>query len=275
VSSVLILHSLLLARQNLHLFSRFQVPIQLSVSFAVRSHISNRLCASKRCRFRSKCQRAAEKCLSLARRSRGGCELSQCPRPAQTAMIFLSSRRHEVIPLLQHREHPFQSKSIDQPICLRGTINCLKSALGTLIFECSNRLLQSKGIVPISSLTTKRPKCQMPSATTGPIPSPSSATNYASSAKAGPATATPANGRTSSPSSTPAHTSTRPGRGRTHHLDFIEASKRGIGQGAFITHRVHGSTTEINAEGTRAGDEDEGYYYAEVCRTTLRGSGDV
>ena len=40
--------------------------------------------------------------------------------------------------------------------------------------------------------------------------------------------------------------------GRTHHLDFIKASKAGMDKGAFIMHRVHGSTTDINPEGTRA-----------------------
>ena len=40
--------------------------------------------------------------------------------------------------------------------------------------------------------------------------------------------------------------------GRTHHLDFIEASKAGMDNGAFIMHRVHGSTTDISPEGTRA-----------------------
>ena len=40
--------------------------------------------------------------------------------------------------------------------------------------------------------------------------------------------------------------------GRTHHLDFIAASKRGMDNGAFIMHRVHGSTTDVSPEGTRA-----------------------
>lgn len=40
--------------------------------------------------------------------------------------------------------------------------------------------------------------------------------------------------------------------GRTHHLDFIKASKAGMDKGAFIMHRVHGSTTDINPEATRA-----------------------
>lgn len=41
--------------------------------------------------------------------------------------------------------------------------------------------------------------------------------------------------------------------GRTHHHDFIEASKEGMDKGAFIMHRVHGSTTDIDpVEGTRA-----------------------
>jgi hypothetical protein len=40
--------------------------------------------------------------------------------------------------------------------------------------------------------------------------------------------------------------------GRTHHKDFVEVSKAGMDKGAFIMHRVHGSTTDINPEGTRA-----------------------
>jgi hypothetical protein len=40
--------------------------------------------------------------------------------------------------------------------------------------------------------------------------------------------------------------------GRTHHLDFIEASKAGMDKGAFIMHRVHGSSTDIAPDGIRA-----------------------
>ncbi|KIW04198.1 pep2-like protein [Verruconis gallopava] len=40
--------------------------------------------------------------------------------------------------------------------------------------------------------------------------------------------------------------------GRVHFHDFIEASKAGIDKGAFIMHRCHGLTTDINPEGTRA-----------------------
>ncbi|KAL1849490.1 hypothetical protein Plec18170_007397 [Paecilomyces lecythidis] len=40
--------------------------------------------------------------------------------------------------------------------------------------------------------------------------------------------------------------------GRVHHADFITASKAGMDKGAFIMHRCHGSSTEINPEGTRA-----------------------
>ncbi|KAF2499976.1 putative pathogenesis associated protein Pep2 [Lophium mytilinum] len=40
--------------------------------------------------------------------------------------------------------------------------------------------------------------------------------------------------------------------GRTHHLDFIAASKAGMDKGAFIMHRCHGSSTDINTEATRA-----------------------
>ncbi|EXJ75951.1 pep2-like protein [Cladophialophora psammophila CBS 110553] len=40
--------------------------------------------------------------------------------------------------------------------------------------------------------------------------------------------------------------------GRTHHLDFIEASQAGMDKGAFIMHRCHGITTDINREATRA-----------------------
>ena len=40
--------------------------------------------------------------------------------------------------------------------------------------------------------------------------------------------------------------------GRTHYLKFIEGSKAGMDKGAFIMHRIHGSTTDINPEATRA-----------------------
>jgi hypothetical protein len=40
--------------------------------------------------------------------------------------------------------------------------------------------------------------------------------------------------------------------GRTHHLDFIAASKAGMDRGAFIMHRIHGSTTDISLDGLRA-----------------------
>jgi hypothetical protein len=40
--------------------------------------------------------------------------------------------------------------------------------------------------------------------------------------------------------------------GRTHHLDFINASKKGMDAGAFIMHRCHGSSTDINTTATRA-----------------------
>src|SRR6266536_1825410 len=40
--------------------------------------------------------------------------------------------------------------------------------------------------------------------------------------------------------------------GRTHHTDFIKFSKIGMDKGAFIMHRIHGSTTDINLEATRA-----------------------
>ncbi|KIW30158.1 uncharacterized protein PV07_05924 [Cladophialophora immunda] len=40
--------------------------------------------------------------------------------------------------------------------------------------------------------------------------------------------------------------------GRTHYLDFIKASQAGMDKGAFIMHRCHGSTTDINREATRA-----------------------
>lgn len=40
--------------------------------------------------------------------------------------------------------------------------------------------------------------------------------------------------------------------GRTHYLDFIKASQAGMDKGAFIMHRCHGSTTDINVEATRA-----------------------
>ncbi|KAH8812450.1 hypothetical protein F5884DRAFT_310112 [Xylogone sp. PMI_703] len=40
--------------------------------------------------------------------------------------------------------------------------------------------------------------------------------------------------------------------GRTHFRDFIAASQRGMDNGAWIMHRVHGSTTDINLSATRA-----------------------
>ncbi|CAI6039166.1 unnamed protein product [Clonostachys chloroleuca] len=40
--------------------------------------------------------------------------------------------------------------------------------------------------------------------------------------------------------------------GRCHHLDFITASKAGMDNGAFIMHRCHGASTDINPEATRA-----------------------
>ncbi|KAH6699706.1 pathogenesis associated protein [Leptodontidium sp. 2 PMI_412] len=40
--------------------------------------------------------------------------------------------------------------------------------------------------------------------------------------------------------------------GRTHYAKFIEGSKAGMDKGAFIMHRIHGSTTDINPEATRA-----------------------
>lgn len=40
--------------------------------------------------------------------------------------------------------------------------------------------------------------------------------------------------------------------GRTHHLDFIAASKKGMNAGAFIMHRCHGISTDIDPIGTRA-----------------------
>lgn len=40
--------------------------------------------------------------------------------------------------------------------------------------------------------------------------------------------------------------------GRTHHLDFIKGSKAGMDKGAFIMHRIHGSTTDISPDGLRA-----------------------
>ncbi|PGG95958.1 hypothetical protein GX51_08061 [Blastomyces parvus] len=40
--------------------------------------------------------------------------------------------------------------------------------------------------------------------------------------------------------------------GRIHHLDFIKASQDGMDAGAFIMHRVHGCTTDINPSATRA-----------------------
>lgn len=40
--------------------------------------------------------------------------------------------------------------------------------------------------------------------------------------------------------------------GRTHHKDFIAASQAGMDKGAFIMHRVHGSTTDIAPDAVRA-----------------------
>lgn len=40
--------------------------------------------------------------------------------------------------------------------------------------------------------------------------------------------------------------------GRTHHKDFIKASQAGMDKGAFIMHRCHGISTDINSAGTRA-----------------------
>jgi hypothetical protein len=40
--------------------------------------------------------------------------------------------------------------------------------------------------------------------------------------------------------------------GRTHHRDFIAASQKGMDHGAFIMHRCHGISTDINVEATRA-----------------------
>ncbi|KAJ9628658.1 hypothetical protein H2203_002560 [Taxawa tesnikishii (nom. ined.)] len=40
--------------------------------------------------------------------------------------------------------------------------------------------------------------------------------------------------------------------GRTHHKDFIKVSQAGMDKGAFIMHRVHGSSTDINTDGTLA-----------------------
>ncbi|KKZ65553.1 pep2-like protein [[Emmonsia] crescens] len=40
--------------------------------------------------------------------------------------------------------------------------------------------------------------------------------------------------------------------GRVTYLDFIKASQDGMDQGVFIMHRVHGCTTDINPEATRA-----------------------
>lgn len=40
--------------------------------------------------------------------------------------------------------------------------------------------------------------------------------------------------------------------GRTFYEDFIRASQRGMDAGAFIMHRVHGSTTDITPDATRA-----------------------
>jgi hypothetical protein len=40
--------------------------------------------------------------------------------------------------------------------------------------------------------------------------------------------------------------------GKTHYADFLEMSKKGMDRGAFIHHRIHGSTTDINTDATRA-----------------------
>src|ERR1700710_1052999 len=40
--------------------------------------------------------------------------------------------------------------------------------------------------------------------------------------------------------------------GRVHYRDFIAGSKAGMDKGAFIMHRCHGTTTDINREGMRA-----------------------
>ncbi|KAL9107209.1 MAG: hypothetical protein Q9227_007833 [Pyrenula ochraceoflavens] len=40
--------------------------------------------------------------------------------------------------------------------------------------------------------------------------------------------------------------------GRIHYLDFIAKSQAGMDAGAFIMHRCHGSTTDINPSGKRA-----------------------
>lgn len=40
--------------------------------------------------------------------------------------------------------------------------------------------------------------------------------------------------------------------GKTHHLDFFEASKAGMDKGAFIMHRIHGSSTDITPDAQRA-----------------------
>ncbi|KAF2148485.1 hypothetical protein K461DRAFT_329991 [Myriangium duriaei CBS 260.36] len=40
--------------------------------------------------------------------------------------------------------------------------------------------------------------------------------------------------------------------GRTAYQDFIKASQRGMDDGVFIMHRIHGSTTDINLDATRA-----------------------
>ena len=40
--------------------------------------------------------------------------------------------------------------------------------------------------------------------------------------------------------------------GKTHYLDFIAGSKRGMDAGAFIMHRCHGITTDINHAASKA-----------------------
>ncbi|KAJ5096619.1 pathogenesis associated protein Pep2 [Penicillium angulare] len=40
--------------------------------------------------------------------------------------------------------------------------------------------------------------------------------------------------------------------GRTHYMDFIKASQKGMDNGAFIMHRIHGLSTDIDVAATRA-----------------------
>lgn len=37
-----------------------------------------------------------------------------------------------------------------------------------------------------------------------------------------------------------------------HYLDFIASSQKGMDKGAFIMHRCHGISTDVNTEATRA-----------------------